>query len=235
MRCDSIPYESLRNETNRIFIAFISESIEKFTALEILSGTLQFTCRLPARRGNTCAQTRTQMQTQTQTPTPTQAPTGSRQRVEAKRRTPLNLRLPTIHLVASAFLTQRFHFIFFGKFLACSARWHCMKFAQLPVGCSLFFSTFHIQLPLFFSVDCPPLPQLLHPLPLCHLLLLFLLSILLLFTLHWPLCCICFQFQLLRQCSTCFFLRQFQFQFQFSLSPSLTVSLVFNNCHVPYT
>lgn len=156
MRCDSIPYESLRNETNRIFIAFISESIEKFTALEILSGTLQFTCRLPARRGNTCAQTRTQMQTQTQTPTPTQAPTGSRQRVEAKRRTPLNLRLPTIHLVASAFLTQRFHFIFFGKFLACSARWHCMKFAQLPVGCSLFFSTFHIQLPLFFSVDCPP-------------------------------------------------------------------------------
>lgn len=77
MRCDSIPIriETNRNETNRIFIAFISESIEKFTALEILSGTLQFTCRLPARRGNACAQTRTQ----------TQAATGSRQRVELKR------------------------------------------------------------------------------------------------------------------------------------------------------
>lgn len=48
------------------------------------------------------------------------------------------MRLPTIHLVASEFLTQRFHFIFLGKFLACSARWHCMKFAQSPVGCSLF-------------------------------------------------------------------------------------------------
>jgi len=33
-----------RIESHRIFIAFISESIEKFTALEILSGTLQFTC-----------------------------------------------------------------------------------------------------------------------------------------------------------------------------------------------
>lgn len=73
MRCDSIPIriETNRNETNRIFIAFISESIEKFTALEILSGTLQFTCRLPARRGNACAQT--------------QGATGSRQRVELKR------------------------------------------------------------------------------------------------------------------------------------------------------
>lgn len=73
MRCDSIPIriETNRNETNRIFIAFISESIEKFTALEILSGTLQFTCRLPARRGDACAQT--------------QAATGSRQRVELRR------------------------------------------------------------------------------------------------------------------------------------------------------
>lgn len=104
-----------------------------------------------------------------------------------------HLRLPTIHLVASEFLTQRFHFIFLGKFLACSARWHCMKFAQSPVGCSLFFSTFHIQLPLSFTPLCglPPVP----------LLLLLLLSILLLFTLHWPLYCICFQFQLLRTVS----------------------------------
>lgn len=35
-------------EWNGIFIAFISESIEKFSALEILSEALQFTCRLPS-------------------------------------------------------------------------------------------------------------------------------------------------------------------------------------------
>lgn len=132
-----------------------------------------------------------------------------------------HLRLPTIHLVASEFLTQRFHFIFLGKFLACSARWHCMKFAQSPVGCSLFFSTFHIQLPLSFTLLCglPPVP----------LPLLLLLSILLLFTLHWPLCCICFQFQLLRTVSPSDSASSLPF------FPFLPFSGVLKNCHVAYT
>lgn len=179
MRCDSIPIriETNRNETNRIFIAFISESIEKFTALEILSGTLQFTCRLPARRGNACAQT--------------QAATGSRQRVELKRGTPPTWDCQQFILLPANFSRNVFTLFSLGNF------WHAAQGGtvwnslnrQLAAAC--FLSTFHIQLPLSFTLWTAPF---------CHPLLL-LLSILLLFTLHWPLCCICFQFQLLRTVS----------------------------------
>lgn len=181
MRFDS---DTNRNETNRIFIAFISESIEKFTALEILSGTLQFTCRLPARRGDACAQTRTQ----------TQAATGSRQRVELKRG-----ELPPLETANNSSCCQRishatFSLYFPWEIFGMQRKVALYEIRSIASWLQLVFSphfTSNCHFPSLHSVDCPPVP----------IPLLLLLSILLLFTLHWPLCCICFQFQLLRTVS----------------------------------
>lgn len=75
MLFDSFRIALNRYETNRIFIAFISESIEKFTALEILSGTLQFTCAWQEY-------THTDSDSDSQ-PDIDRESTGSRQRVES--------------------------------------------------------------------------------------------------------------------------------------------------------
>lgn len=210
MRCDSIPIriETNRNETNRIFIAFISESIEKFTALEILSGTLQFTCRLPARRGDACAQT--------------QAATGSRQRVELK-----SGELPPLETANNSSCCQRishatFSLYFPWEIFGMQRKVALYEIRSIASWLQLVFSphfTSNCHFPSLHSVDCPPVP----------LPLLLLLSILLLFTLHWPLCCICFQFQLLRTVSPSDSASSLPF------FPFLPFSGVLNNCHVAYT
>lgn len=213
MRCDSIPkrIETNRNETNRIFIAFISESIEKFTALEILSGTLQFTCRLPARRGNACAQTRTQ----------TQAATGSRQRVELKRG-----ELPPLETANNSSCCQRISHATFSLYFPWEIFGMQRKVALYEIR------SIASWLQLVFLHISHPIATFLHSTlwtaPFCHPLLL-LLSILLLFTLHWPLCCICFQFQLLRTVSPSDSASSLPF------FPFLPFSGVLNNWHVAYT
>lgn len=219
MRCDSIPIriETNRNETNRIFIAFISESIEKFTALEILSGTLQFTCRLPAEAQRCLC---TDAGTETDTGSDRES-TASR--VE-ERRTPPTWDCQQFILLPANFSRNVFTLFSLGNF------WHAAQGGtvwnslnrQLAAAC--FLSTFHIQLPLSFTPLCG-----LPPVSLWRPLLLLLLSILLLFTLHWPLCCICFQFQLLRTVSPSDSASSLPF------FPFLPFSTVLNNCHVAYT
>lgn len=157
--CDAIRFDTNRFETKRIeyLLPLLASRLKNLLLSKFYPERFNSLAGCLRGAANTSAQTRTEMQTQTHR----QGVDSESKRSVVKSSSP-NLRLPTIHLVASEFLTQRFHFIFLGKFLACSvARWHCMKFAQLPVGCSLFFSTFHNQLPLSFSVDCPyPSPPL---------------------------------------------------------------------------
>lgn len=156
MRCDSIP---IRIETKRIeyLLPLLASRLKNLLLSKFyserfnsLAGCLRGAAMLVHRRGHRNRHRQRQGVDSE----------SSWSEVKREERNSPHLRLPTIHLVASEFLTQRFHFIFLGKFLACSARWHCMKFAQSPVGCSLFFSTFHIQLPLSFTLLCgqPPRP-----------------------------------------------------------------------------
>lgn len=162
MRCDSIPIriETNRNETNRIFIAFISESIEKFTALEILSGTLQFTCRLPARRGDACAQTRAQKQTQ--------AATGSRQRVELK-----SGELPPLETANNSSCCQRishatFSLYFPWEIFGMQRKVALYEIRSIASWLQLVFSphfTSNCHFPSLCGVSLPQLLPLQHPLP----------------------------------------------------------------------
>lgn len=211
MRCDSIPIriETNRNETNRIFIAFISESIEKFTALEILSGTLQFTCRLPARRGNACAQTRTQ----------TQAATGSRQRVELKRG-----ELPPLETANNSSCCQRishatFSLYFPWEIFGMQRKVALYEIRSIASWLQLVFSqhfTSNCHFPSLHSMDCPPRPPS-AVIVVKHFVIVY-------FTLAFVL----YLFSI-SAASNCFSLRQCQ------QSPILLCSTVLNNCHVAYT
>lgn len=205
--CDAIRFDSNRYETNRIFIAFISESIEKFTALEILSGTLQFTCKAQEYW-------RTQTHTDTDTDSDCDSESDSQARIDVESTwsrvfeqedlLPQNLRVPTIHLAAKR-ISHATNSLYFPCeiFGMQRTRCHCMKFAQLAVGCSLFSSHFtsNCHFPSLLLLSAHPAHTRTFPAS-----LLFLLSILLLFTLHWPLCCICFQFQQLHNRSFDLFL-----------------------------
>lgn len=166
MLFDSFRIASNRYETNRIFIAFISESIEKFTALEILSGTLQFTC---AWQEHT--------HTQTATPTPSQTSTGSRQRVDSESSLESQVRSrkqaggrrqappPTLRSANNSSCCQRishatFLFILFsllgGKFLACSAA-KVALYEIRSIGSWLQLVFLHISLPIAtFLLCCLP-------------------------------------------------------------------------------